>query len=311
MEFEHHNLDRFIQGTPLIPTAYPLFFSHVFRIGPSGRKEFRTMTNQVGFEYLENQGESVFETFLRYTDEKEKSSAVLAGILRSLINRDGISLLDVGSGNGEYLKLALNQTRSRKKIRVTLLEPSGDLVRQLRLTATYFPDFVAAEIVNSTFDDFTARSCFDIILASHLPFPRGVLPCAFRKMLDLLAPDGCLIVILREKDDVHEFRTTFKSKLMGEAYRSLTIDDAVQVFNEVTQTRPLRILRRHADSELRFLLADNLRDTISIIEFFLNKKWEEFPDDIRDAVLSHVNRKNGVFHQTDGFAVVWQVNPSN
>jgi len=30
------------------------------------------MANRVGFEYHNEKGETVFETFLRYTDEKEK-----------------------------------------------------------------------------------------------------------------------------------------------------------------------------------------------------------------------------------------------
>ena len=311
MGFERLNLDRFIRGAPLATVAHPFLLSHVFSIDASRRKEFRTMVNQVGFEYLENQGESVFETFLRYTNEKEKSSAVLAGILRSLINRDGIGFLDVGSGTGEYLKLALNQSRSHKKICGTLLEPSGDLVRRLRLTAVDLPDSVTVEIINSTFDDFATLNRFDIILASHLPFPREVLPRVFRKMLDLLESDGCLIVVLREKDDVHEFRMTFKTRLMGQAYQSLAIDDVIQVFDEIAKARPLRISRHRADSELRFPLADNSRDAISIIEFFLNKKWEEFPADIRDAVLNHISRKKGIFHQTDGFLVVKQVKSPN
>jgi SAM-dependent methyltransferase len=175
------------------------------------------------------------------------------------------------------------------------------------LTIKGFPPSAVVKIVHSTFDDFAASSQFDVILASHLPFARERLSQIFKRMLDLLRPGGCLIVVLRKKDDIHEFRTTFKAQLMGKDYQSLTIDDALEVFDEFAKVRPLRISTFSADSELRLPVVNNMQDVISIIEFFLNKKWEEFPRDIREAVLGYVNQKKGVFYQTDGFALVKKI----
>ncbi|MEK7129257.1 MAG: class I SAM-dependent methyltransferase [Patescibacteria group bacterium] len=265
------------------------------------------MLNKVGFEYLDKQGESVFETFLKYTDEKEKSSTVLGKILKRLLNKDRMIFLDVGSGNGECLRLSLNQIKLSKRVEFTLLEPSRDLIKRLRLTAKGFPLGVIVKIVHSTFDDFTASSQFDVILASHLPFARERLPQVFERMLDLLRIGGYLIIILRRKDDIHEFRTTFKSQLMGKDYQSLTIDDALEVFDEFAKIRPLRISTFSADSELHLPITDNMQDVVSIVEFLLNKKWKEFPRSIREAVLDYVNQRKGILHQTDGFALVRKI----
>ncbi len=262
------------------------------------------MLNKVGFEYLNKQGESVFETFLKYTDEKERSSALLGKILKQLLNRDKMALLDIGSGNGEYLRLSLCQIKPLRRVKFTLLEPSENLIKRLRLTAKGFPPHITVKVVHCTFDEFVPGNQFDVILASHLPFARGMLPQVFVKMLALLKSGGCLIVVLRKKDDIHEFRTAFKSQLMSKDYQSLTIDDALAVFDEISKVRPLKISTFSTDSELRLPIADNIQDVISIIEFFLNKKWEEFSYKIREGVMDYVKRKNGILRQTDGFALV-------
>ncbi len=121
------------------------------------------MINKVGFEYLDKQGETVFETFLKYTNEKEKSSALLGKILKRLLNKDGMTFLDVGAGNGEYLRLSINRIKSLKRVKFTLLEPSSDLVKRLRLTIKNFPINSTVEVVHSTFEDFTANDQFDVI----------------------------------------------------------------------------------------------------------------------------------------------------
>ena len=64
--------------------------------------------NTDGFEYRKKKNETPFETFLRYTDEKEKSAIELANILRDSL-QESSKVLDIGTGNGEYLDLALTK----------------------------------------------------------------------------------------------------------------------------------------------------------------------------------------------------------
>lgn len=203
------------------------------------------MNNQIGFEYRNNkEGETAFETFLRHSDEKEKSAAVLGKILSRLLIRQGMTFLDVGSGNGEYLRLALCGARGIKKTVYTLLEPSPDLAKQLRSTAKRFPRGTVVKIVQSTIEDFTPDNHFDVALVSHVPLAKDnieKLPEVYSRMLNFLMPDGCLIVVLRGKDDIHEFRTKFKSRIIGRKYRSLTIEDAERVLKRVAKIASLRL----------------------------------------------------------------------
>lgn len=269
------------------------------------------MNNKIGFEYRNNEeGKTAFETFLRYSDEKEKSAAVLGKILTQLLVKKGMTILDVGSGNGEYLRLALIGIRDMKKTILTLLEPSPDLVKQLRSTAKHFPRNAVVKVVRSTFENFTTNNWFDVVLASHVPLAKyriENLPAVYRKMLGFLKPDGRLIIVLRGRDDIHEFRTVFKSRLMGRDYQSLTIDDATRILRKISKRVRLRISKFSVNAKLHLPYPHNMRDVISIVEFFLNRKWEEFPDDIREAVLTYIRRKKGIFRQIDGFVVAKRI----
>lgn len=269
------------------------------------------MDNQIGFEYRNNKGgETAFEIFLRYSDEKEKSAAVLGKVLSWLIIKQGATLLDIGSGNGEYLRLALCEARNIKKVVCTLLEPSQDLAKQLRLTAKRFPRNAVVKIIRSTFEDFTTDNRFDVALASHVPLVKDnikKLPEVYGRMFDLLAPDGCLIVVLRGNDGIHVFRTKFKSRLMGRKYRSLTIDDAARVLRRIAKISPLRLSKFSAQATLRLPYPHNMPDVISVAEFFLNKNWEEIPENVRKDILTYFQRKKGVFRQIDGFLVVRRI----
>jgi SAM-dependent methyltransferase len=289
--------------------AQPLFF--FFALVSTKKGDF-SMNDQVGFEYRSSgkENETAFEIFLKYTDEKEKSAAILGKILARLIVKQGMALLDVGSGNGEYLRLALCGVRSIKKTFFTLLEPSSDLVKRLRLKAKRFPRNAVVKVVRSTFENFTTKNRFDVVLASHAPLAKNRienLTAVYRKMLGLLKPEGCLIVVLRGKDDVHGFRTVFKSRLIGRDYQSLTIDDATEALRKIAGEARLRVSRFSANAKLRLPYPHNMRDVISIAEFLLNKKWKDFPGDIREAVLHYVKQKKGILHQIDGFALVRKI----
>ena len=69
----------------------------------------------------------------------------------------------------------------------------------------------------------------------------------------------------------------------------------------------LRVSTFSANAELRLPYPNKIQDVISIVEFFLNKKWEEFPNNIREAVLDYVKQKKGILHQTDGFALIKKI----
>jgi len=286
--------------------AQPFFFAFM-RAEVNGN-----MKKKIGFEYHKRSaGEEVlFEIFLKYSDEKEKSSEVLGRILSRLLTREKMTLLDIGSGTGEYLCLALSKARIPQRLSATVLEPSADLATRLCSARNFFPSNVSANIVRDTFEDFTTTVLFDIILASHVPLAKdniARLSEIYRRMFELLKPDGYLVIVLRGKDDVYQFRTRFKTKIVGRDYYSLTIDDAEAILRKITDQLPLRIQKFSVKAKLHLPYPDDMRDVISVVEFLLNTNWAYIPVVIRDSILAYIRRRNGLFRQIDGFLVVRKI----
>ena len=277
-----------------------------------GAEVSNNMKKKIGFEYRKGSAneEVPFEIFLKYSDEKEKSSEVLGKILSGLLVREKMALLDIGSGTGEYLRLALSKVRNPKMISATLLEPSTDLATRLRSARKLFPSNVSVNIVSDIFEDFTTTVLFDIILASHVPLAKdnvARLPEIYRRMFELLKPDGYLVIVLRGKDDVHQFRTRFKTKIIGRDYYSLTIDDAEAVLRKIAEQLSLRIQKFSVKAKLHLPYPDDMRDVISVVEFLLNANWKDIPAVIRDSILAYIRRRNGLLRQIDSFLVVRKI----
>lgn len=267
-----------------------------------------TTTSQPGFEYKNKKDETPFETFLRYTDEKEKSADQLAKVLGNATSN--IKILDIGTGNGEYLGLVLEKTKSLNSAHLTLVEPSSDLAQQLKNRFRSILPTDSVTVINSDLDNFSIDEKFDVVLASHLFYhlPRPTWPEQLAKILSFLKPDGLLIIVLREKDDAYAFKMAFKPLLFSKDFKALTIDDVLDVLPAIGT---LDVTKYPAISELKIPIADNLEDTVSIIEFYLNKEWQDISKAIQEDALDFIRHKNGTFKQIDGIATIRKKSPKS
>lgn len=265
------------------------------------------MSDAVTFEYQDRGKETPFETFLRYTDEKVQSAKVLAEIIKKVVTKEGLDFLDIGSGNGEYLSLALNSLPNLPVVNFTLLEPSLDLFEELRNKSLRLPHKKTVEVVNQTWEEYESSKKFDVILASHLyHIPRSEYQHQLGKMITFLKDGGYLIFVMREKDDTYEYKKLIKSQISGEMFEAKTLDEAVNTFKEISEKEPvdLKIERFTSRSKLTIPISKNRDDAIAIIEFFVNKRWEEISPQIQEEALKFVQDKNEQFEQIDGIALI-------
>ena len=262
-------------------------------------------------EYKRKDKETPFETFLKYTDEKQKSSTVLASILNKHIKGERAKLLDIGTGNGEYLRITLDKAKLSSEIDFVLLEPSKDLITELSKEVKKFSsrNRNSISIVKNTWEDYRTDEKFDVILASHLyHIPREEYYLQLKKMIDYLEKGGVLIFVLRNIDDPYRFKMKFKPLLFGKKFQAKILDEAIEVFKEISDKYVhLEIDKFESVSELRLPYKNNMKDTISIIEFYLNKYWGDIPSAIQKDVLKFIENRKGVFKQIDGLAVVRKV----
>ncbi len=258
---------------------------------------------KVGFEYRNPRGRTPFEIFLQYSDEKKKSAVVLGRLLKGLLRGTEVSMIDVGAGNGEYIQLALSRLNLPYRMKLVLLEPSQSLIPQLRKVSRRLSVNLVTSVRQAALDEYTPKMQFDVVLASHLPFQKDRLPSIYSRMLTWLKPHGSLIVILRKHDDIHDFRTKFKSRLLGTPIQSLTIDDALIALGSMALASPLRISGAQACAVLTIPILTKPTDTRTIIEFLLNKKWKDFPEEVRQEVSGYLRKKRGQLRINDGFLV--------
>lgn len=120
-----------------------------------------------------------------------------------------------------------------------------------------------------------------------------------QKLRSFLKPTGRLIVVLREQDDPYKFKIAFKPLLFNNpAFKALTTDDVLKALPE-----GVMYTKYFAESELKIPL-DNPQDTIAIIEFYLNKPWDEIPKDMQHDIQQFIKSKRGLFKQIDSIAVI-------
>ncbi|TSC86813.1 MAG: hypothetical protein G01um101416_578 [Microgenomates group bacterium Gr01-1014_16] len=266
-----------------------------------------------GYEYrTKNNRETPFETFLRYTNEKNKLAKKYLKILRERIPNGfsgEISVLDIGAGEGAFLNNVLKKLldqRKSTKISITLLEPSVDLMNALKnnfpKTAQLRPFFV-----NDRWEEFKVRKKFDFIFATHLyHFNIDNYLLEIRNMLFLLKGGGSLIFTLRGKDDVFHFKTKFKKGIFGvfRAKTSQVIEKGLVQLNE----EGYKTIKFKSKSKLRIPIFKDEQDFVAIMEFYLNYPWIDLDEKIKDSVIKYVKRKKGAFLQEDNIFVFSKAN---
>ena len=257
-----------------------------------------------GFEYKNKDHETPFETFLRYTDEKEKSATKLADIFRKVPYKTA-NILDIGTGNGEFLDMALSHLDGEvlDGMHLTLLEPSDDLAYNLERRFLNSIPSTNINVVNSDIQNFKSNRTFDIILMSHLFYhlPRKSWADFLNKAISMLNDEGVLIIILRDKDDAYDFKMAIMPLLFSDSFKAITIDDVIEA---LPKEQKLSVKRKYSYSNLQIPLDTSFEDVVSIIEFYLNKQWAEIPAHIQQISLEFIKKKSGIFKQVDGIAIV-------
>lgn len=265
------------------------------------------MTNLTTLEYRNKKDKTTpFETFLKYSHEKIDSSKVLSKIFNIYLKKNALNFLDIGSGDGSFLKMSLEVANIPTDIHFTLIEPSEDLLKNLISNSKKFPKNNGVNIINSTWEDYQETNKFDFILASHLyNLKKEEYYRQLKRMVTCLKPKGVLVFILRGIADPYRFQMKFKSILFGDNFRPTTLGDIVKVFKKISDTGlPLTIKKYHSRSEMKIPIAENKSDAITIIEFALNKSWQDIPAGLHKKILDYIIRKNEKFKTLDEFALI-------
>lgn len=267
---------------------------------------FLNLFKWVGFKYSGKSGSTPFETFLKYSDEKKKSSAVLSSILKNQIKKNNFSILDIGSGNGDYIIQSLLKAKINHTIELTLLEPASALFKSLQKNVSSLPNTVLTKLVNRTWQSFNPIKRFDLILASHLyHIPKDKDYENYSKMINFLNDGGILVLVLREKDDFYNLKKKYGTMLFGKDFNPKCIEESIKTFDRLkAEGSKISSKLLQSRSTLRIPLETNYSDAISILEFILDIEWRKIKPEIQNQILGDIKARKYVLNLVDGIAVI-------
>ena len=130
--------------------------------------------------------------------------------------------------------------------------------------------------------------------------PHAAWQQQLERMLNLLQPDGKLIIVAREQDDSYAFKMALRPRLFGSGYRPVTIDDILQRL----PPDAVHHGQHTARSELTIPIDTSPEDAQAIMAFYLGKPWHEIPPDIQHDAISFIQNKQETFTQRDGIALI-------
>jgi precorrin-6B methylase 2 len=241
-----------------------------------------------------------FETFLAHTDEKERSALALSGVLENLLTHEEMSLLDVGSGTGLFLKLALEHLANPKPCQITMLEPDSALRSRLRQTIKSYPLHVRTNIAGTAIEEFQPEDKFHVLVVSHVPLGNEGWSLQIGRMLGMLHPGGTLVIVLKEPDEVYRFQVRFRSQLSGQTYAPFMIGDAINTLRQCRNAYGhLKLTKVRCRSELRIPLDENPVAAATILGFLLNVPWKECTPEIQAEIMKYVRKRKCVLRQSD------------
>lgn len=252
-----------------------------------------------------------FDTFLKYTNQKEEAGRVLADMMASSNGTD-LRMLDIGAGEGELHVQILNNIHKSwpyMKLDVTFVEPKDNqrenLKGMIKTAQTFLKGGYQGRVMNEgTWEEAGPQlkgQVFDRILCAHTiyHFPSDTFEQHFNSMADLLSENGRMYVVARQKDEVYKFIKKFFQGSTGRQFNEITIDDARSALEKIALERGFIMQERtsHAQVVLPFDTAPE--DARQIVGFYLRKPWEEIPKKVRTKIWNYlIGEKTAPFNRS-------------
>lgn len=159
-----------------------------------------------------------------------------------LLNRDRLSILDIGSADGDWLRKTTDTVwgaLERRKIQFTALEPIDDNPKLAKFCESQGIRWQVGRIEESNLPD----ESFDVITSTHCAYYFYNQPLAHEEMWRLLKPGGKLVVTLVSQSCVLNYLTREvlqphrQFTLTAESYMSLMAQLELFALERVTSFR--------------------------------------------------------------------------
>jgi hypothetical protein len=276
------------------------------------QKELRGLYGGLRFE-----GESSFDVFLRYSNQKEILASRIVEIINQHFAKQTIHIFDIGVGEGTFhakLVKFLMQNGNSRQVQFDLLDPNAihsiELKGQKIGFEQIFPAQYLARIHHSTweeYDDSQEQGKTDVVICSHTIYhlKPEEFKTDFKKMIGLLSPAGLLFIIARFPDEPYEFIKRFYEKATNKPFNEITIEDALPIIDEIVkEDNSIHYQLLHCDAKVQLPFRTDPEDAHTIVGFYLRRKWMKIPKNVRKDIVKFALGNNIIFNQNDGIVIL-------
>lgn len=268
--------------------------------------------------YRAEKGESLFDIFLRYSNQKRILAKWLSRRFSEMAGRRTLEVLDIGTSKGTLMMMLAGRLialRIPNPINFHFIEPDETSVVSLKERAEALEDITRnhhrTRILQTTWEDFRPDqdevSRFDVVICSHTiyHFPRHEFPSIFKKMTAVLKPRGQLFVIAREKDDIYQFIQRHYTAATGKPFNEITIHDAIPVLEGITKDDPSLVMQYDTvRASATFPFASNVKHAQALAGFFLQRPWHRIPTVVQTGIMGEFDATDVRLPQIDGVITI-------
>lgn len=251
--------------------------------------------------YSSNRGDSIFEMFLKLSTEKQTDIELLTKALEEHLG-ERTCFLDVGTGEGSLLAETINKLDVNVALNLHLIEPQNNYSKLLIEKFEAMTRVNSVRVYPAKFEAFHSDIKFDVILSSHVLYHMSSDERHehITKLLEYLNKDGLLIVILRKKDEVYEFKQRFRTLIEGKDHTSTTIELAEQYFKDKSYS----ITHYDAEAYTPFPFNSDPEGATQLIEFYLNTLREDIPKKVLNASMQFIHDRGDKLKVADRLLVI-------
>lgn len=224
-----------------------------------------------------------FETFLKYTNQKNQTKKKLDKLIKTLPKRN--VFIDVGAGNGEITSRYNGRSSELEFAQTIAIEPNSNLCQKLRLNC---PN---TQIIPQSIEQVNLSTLADFIVCSHVFYYvyKSAWLSRLEKLVSWLNNDGLLVLILQNyKSDCMKMIYKF----IGKYYNLIALKD------RFAKSHP-----QQYDVTMDFVEATvnvpNFEEAYTIAEFMLNNftipKPPPLRRDLQDYLQQNCLNKEGIY----------------
>lgn len=209
--------------------------------------------------------ENEYDFFVRNCDEQINNLRDLRDILNGLTDKDNISILDYGGGDGDFLSKLINKSASYNEI--IMLEPCSNYKKcAINNLNPHKVSFV------KRLKDVPTNLKFDLIIANHVLYYVNDLSKTIFSLTKLLNTDGKLVINLANKNNETAAMTHF-------FFSKINKPNPFYFFEDVEcycSNRNIKQISKISNSTLKFEISDN--NIISIAKFIFGDYYKQFKE---------------------------------